>query len=99
MIAIAILQAILFIASCLLACNSLGGEADNYNVRPLNCLIRRTRLIELYCHDIMHYVFILTEANFGSFQILHLYANSIEMYVSIFEIVLLFLQANKAWVI
>ena len=69
MIAIVILQAILFIVSSALACHGLCCGDDNYNVRPLDCLLRRTRLIELYCHDIMHYVFILTATNFGSFQI------------------------------
>ena len=46
MVAIVILQAILFIVSSALACHGLCGGDDYYNVRPFDCLLRRTILIE-----------------------------------------------------
>ena len=42
MIAILILQAILFIVSSVLACHGLCCGDGNYNVRPFDYLLRRT---------------------------------------------------------
>ena len=64
MVGIAILQGILFIVSSGMACHGLCCGDDNYDVRPLDCLLRSTNSIETVLPDIMHNKFVLIAITF-----------------------------------